>query len=114
MTSRHSFSRKERGRLFALYAGCCYLCEGKITASQAWEIEHVIPWELTRDDSDGNLRLAHKKCHAVKTAKDIRELRHSDRVRDRNTGTLRPANPFPGSKRDKYRKRMDGRVERRT
>ena len=91
MTSRHSISRKDRARLFSLYAGECYLCNGKIGPAEAWEIEHVIPWELTRDDSDDNLRLAHKKCHAAKTANDIRAIRKADRNRDKHNGTFKPS-----------------------
>ena len=89
--SRRSFSRKERVRLFTLYAGECYLCAGKIAIGDAWEIEHVIAWELTRDDEDGNLRLAHVKCHKVKTAGDIRIIRKSDRVHANHIGAFKPS-----------------------
>ncbi len=94
--SRRSFSRKDRARLFQLYAGRCYLCDGAISVGEAWDIEHVIPWELTRDDSDDNLRLAHKKCHKAKTAVDIRTIRKSDRQRDKHTGTFwKQKRPWP-------------------
>ena len=68
MTQRKSFTKKERARLFSLYEGRCYLCTGSIDGTkEAYEIEHVIPWALTQDDSDENLRLAHVKCHKAKT-----------------------------------------------
>ncbi len=68
MASRKSFSKKDRARLFLLYKGECYLCKGGIDSTkEAYEIEHVIPWALTQDDSDDNLRLAHVKCHKEKT-----------------------------------------------
>ena len=85
MTSRKSFSQKERVRLFTLNKGVCYLCNGKIDAGQAWEIEHVIPWALTRDDSDDNLRLAHVKCHKAKTATCKQSARSATRRRPRRT-----------------------------
>ena len=75
MAQRKSFSKKDRARLFTLYAGECYLCNGKIDGTvEAWEIEHRIPWALTQDDSDSNLRLAHIKCHKIKTHTEDRPM----------------------------------------
>lgn len=70
--SRRSFSRKDRARIFALGNGCCHICTGKITVGEAWEVEHIIPYALTQDNSDDNLRPAHKKCHAKKTTGEDR------------------------------------------
>lgn len=75
MAKRKSFSKKERARLFALNGGRCHLCNGLIDGTrEAYEIEHVIPWALTQDDSDDNLRLAHVKCHSEKTHKHDRPM----------------------------------------
>lgn len=84
--ARKSFSRRERGRLFALHGGKCYLCGGRIDATEAWEIEHEIPWEISRDDSDDNLRLAHKKCHAVKTKADRKDISKVQRMEAKHKG----------------------------
>lgn len=66
--ARRRFTDKDRARIFANSKGYCHLCGEKIDGvREAWEIEHVIAWELTRDDSDDNLRPAHKSCHAKKT-----------------------------------------------
>jgi 5-methylcytosine-specific restriction enzyme A len=85
--SRKSFSRRERGRLFALHGGRCYLCEGRIDVTEAWEIEHEIPWEISRDDSDDNLRLAHVKCHRTKTAKDRKDISKVQRMEAKHNGS---------------------------
>src|SRR5690554_4540825 len=70
--ARKSFNAKERDRLFKLYAGKCYLCDGPIDRdTQRLEIENVIPLAITDDNSDGNLRLAHAKCHLAKTSTDL-------------------------------------------
>ena len=70
--ARKSFNAKERDRLYKLYAGKCYLCDGQIDReTQRFEIEHVIPFAISDDNSDDNLRLAHAKCHLAKTAKDL-------------------------------------------
>lgn len=83
---RKHFSQRERVRLFELNQGTCYLCDMKIQVGEVWEIEHVVAWELTRDDSDENLRLAHVKCHKVKTADDVSAIRKADRVKAKNLG----------------------------
>lgn len=85
--ARKSFSRRERGRLFALNGGRCYLCKGRIDIGEAWEIEHEIPWEISRDDSDANLKLAHVKCHRVKTAADRKDISKVQRMAAKNNGT---------------------------
>lgn len=102
MAHRKSFTKKERARLFLLYDGECYLCAGKIHAErEAYEIEHVIPWALTQDDSDDNLRLAHVKCHRGKTASDVKAIAKTERMRLRYLGALPrskrpiPSRPFP-------------------
>lgn len=72
--ARKRFTDKDRARIFANAKGVCHICGEKIDGTtQAWEIEHVIAWELTRDDSDDNLRPAHKLvCHQTKTHKQDR------------------------------------------
>lgn len=105
MSNRPHFNRKERARLFSLHDGTCYLCEGRIGADQAWEIEHVVPWELTHDNSDDNLRLAHAKCHKVKTANDIRGIRKADRIKAKNDGTY-PPSPTPLRSRNTFQRRQ--------
>ena len=69
MKSRKRFSRKDRQRIRAANGSRCHICKGLIRDGQAWEIDHVIAWALTCDDSDDNLRPAHVKCHRRKTHK---------------------------------------------
>ena len=74
MARRRKFTDKDRARIFADNHGICHICGQKIDGvREAWEIEHVIAWELTRDDSDENLKPAHKLvCHQTKTHKQDR------------------------------------------
>ena len=114
MTSRKSFSQKERVRLFTLNKGVCYLCNGKIDAGQAWEIEHVIPWALTRDDSDDNLRLAHVKCHKAKTAKDAGDLKKVRNVQAAHTGAkAKSKTPLPFGRGSRLKRRLNGTIVER-
>jgi len=94
--SRRSFSKKDRARIFASAGGVCHLCNGAITVGEAWEVEHVIAWELTRDDSDENLRPAHVKCHREKTHKQDRPAIQKAKDRQaKHTGAARPKQSIP-------------------
>lgn len=108
---RPSFNRKERARLFALRGGVCYLCGGKIDgATERWEIEHEIPLAISRDNSDDNLRLAHFKCHKVKTANDAGDIARAKRRAAKHDGSARKTGWST-----RFRKKIDGTViDRRT
>lgn len=83
---RRSFRGKDRERILAANDGKCHLCEGRIDVGEAWEVEHVIPYALTQDDSDGNLRPAHVKCHRVKTSSDVTAIAKVERIRAKHFG----------------------------
>ena len=88
---RRSLSTKDRARIFAANDATCHLCGGKIGVGEAWEVEHVIAWELSRDDSDENLRPAHVKCHKVKTHKQDRPAINEAKRREAvHLGVKRP------------------------
>lgn len=95
---RKRFTDKDRARIFAANNGCCHLCGDKIDGvREAWEIEHVIAWELTRDDSDDNLRPAHIGCHKTKTHKQDRPaINRAKRREAKYQGVKRPAGNLKG------------------
>lgn len=77
---RPSMSKARRLRIWEKEGGVCYLCGKKVQAGELWDAEHVKAWELFRDDSDENLKVAHKLiCHKEKTDRDIKIIRKSDR-----------------------------------
>lgn len=84
--ARKHFSRTERVRIFDLNGGKCHICDLTIKAGEVWELEHIVPWELTRDDSDQNVKPAHYKCHKEKTVVDIGGISKADRVRAKFIG----------------------------
>lgn len=55
------------------------------------QFDHVLPCELGGDNALGNCRSVCVQCHKYATANDIRQIRKSDRQRDRHTGVIRPA-----------------------
>ena len=97
-------SARERERLFLLHGKRCYLCEQPIVTGEAFDLEHIVPWELTRDESDGNVKPAHVRCHKMKTAKDIYAIRKADRQRQKHEGTW-PKSRRPLRSRNSFERR---------
>lgn len=77
---RPSMSKARRLRIWEKENGVCYLCQRKVLAGELWEAEHVKCWELYQDDTDENLKVAHKEgCHREKTNRDVKVIRKADR-----------------------------------
>ena len=89
MAKRKHRGQRERDRLFILHGGRCHMCNGKIwPAREDWELSHVIEWKLTEDDSDENVKPAHKKCHRDYTNKVGNPmLADTERKRAKHNGT---------------------------
>lgn len=97
---RRHISNTERARLFTLHKGICHICGHKIDGiKQPWNVEHVIPWAMSRDDSDANRKPAHEACHAIKTTEDRDVMAKADRIRMKHQGGWRSKFPMRSKKR---------------
>ena len=77
---RPSMSKARRVRIFVKEDGRCYLCGEKVKIGQLFEVEHVIPWALSFDDTDDNLKIAHTVCHkTMKTGDDVARIAKAKR-----------------------------------
>lgn len=120
---RTEFTRKTRRDALRRADGACEasgprysLAEGtrcNAPLSYGVEFDHDVPNELGGDNSLENCRAICIRCHKAKTRLDIGSIRKADRARDKATGAKQSRNPVPGSRNTKWRKRMDGSVERR-
>ena len=81
---------KQRLAILKAHGCACYLCGGQIQPTEGFELEHVVALELSRDDSDENLRPAHKKCHAAKTAVDLAVIAKAKRIEVAHHGARAP------------------------
>lgn len=115
MTARIPRGYRERLRLFEQAGGKCHICGQQIDAGQAWELEfdHIVPHAIGGEDGGSNLAPAHRKCHAIKTSSDITAIAKTKRIAAKHRGAYVSANPMPGGRRSKWKKKMDGTVERR-
>ena len=109
MTRRMSPTR--RLRIFEAHKGTCHICGDKIDGTrERWEVEHIIAYALTRDDSDENLAPAHVACHATKTPQDVARIAKAKRVQRKHTGAHRPKSTLAGSKGSKWKRKISGEV----
>lgn len=83
---RRKRTTAERLRLFEARGGICYLCQGRINVGEAWELEHRIALEISGDDTDDNLELAHQKCHRDKTRVDAADIARAKRREAKHMG----------------------------
>lgn len=79
-------NRKERARLFTLHGGICHICKGKILAFEGYELEHIIPFAVSHDDSDENVKPVHAKCHKRKTTDDAQYIAKTERMKAKHEG----------------------------
>lgn len=109
MTRRMSPTR--RLRIFEAHKGRCHICGERIDGTrERWEAEHITPYALTRDDSDGNLAPAHERCHAGKTLGDVTRIAKAKRVQRKHIGAHRPRSTLAGSKQSRWKRKLDGTV----
>lgn len=103
-----------RMRVFDAASGCCYLCGRKISAGEYWQCDHVVALANGGANRERNLRPACRNCCFSKTALDVAEKAEINRIRSKHLGIAkRSGSPIPGSKASPWKKKMDGRVERR-
>jgi len=105
---------KERARLFLLHEGICHFCLGKIDGvKERWELSHIIEWELTHDDSDGNCAPAHYKCHRNYTYKEGNPMVAKTLEKERKNMGIRNPSKWPTGRGSKFKKTFSGQVIRR-
>lgn len=88
MGKRLEFSRKTKAAIIARAAGRCEACKAVLKPGEG-DVDHILPCELGGQPTAANGRLICKPCHKEKTAADVRQIRKSDRQRDKATGAAR-------------------------
>lgn len=111
---RKPLTRKQKLQMFIAADGMCCLCGFPINGvKEAWD-EHINPLWLNGDNSAPNRAPAHEKCAKAKTAGES-----TDRAKIRSTAEKHfgakesKSRPMLGSKRSNFKKKMNGKVERR-
>jgi HNH endonuclease len=126
MTARREFTAKIKLEAWARCKGRCERCKEKIVGSRAPpQYDHSTP-EAVADKSKplsvDDCNVLCLDCHFLKTFRrawgpasrgDVTEIAKTKRIQAKQAGKQRKGRPMPGTKASGWRKRMDGRVERR-
>jgi len=107
---RKTISAKTRLSLFTKRGGICYLCGGKVTVGEAWDLEHRIPLALGGDDVEENWEVAHSKCHKSKTKEDVGNIAKAKRREARHLGGHVSRTPMAFGRKSKYKRKLDGTI----
>ena len=112
MTARREFSAKIKVAAFERSGGNCEQCTARLYAGK-YHYDHDNPDGLTGEPTLANCRVLCVACHSVKTrTQDMPAIARAKRRQRKHAGIRKPSR-FPGSRASKWRKRMDGTVERR-
>ena len=110
---RRSLSTRDRVKIFEQGQGRCYLCARTILPREPWEAEHSTPYAIGGSDAVEDLLPVHVACHADKTKRDVFEIAKTKRIHAKHFGAHKSSRPMPGSRRSKFKKKMDGTVVER-
>ena len=113
MTDDTPIPPRVRLRVFDRYGGICYLTGRKITASDTWDVDHIIALANGGEHRENNLAPALKEPHKEKTRADRREKKIVDRKRKKFLGITKSKHPMMGSKASGWKRGFDGVWKRR-
>lgn len=82
-------------------------------AGEKWTCEHIVALCNGGKNIEANLGLSCSNCLPDKNAEDVAEKADVYRVRAKHLGIHQPKRVFPGSRRDKLKKHVDGRTSQR-
>lgn len=112
--ARREFPAKVKGIVALRAGGRCEGCGIKLRFGEG-HYDHKQADGLGGEPTVENCQLLCVPCHKVKTDEDVRIMRKADRQRKVAEGRkARKGPPMPGSKASKWKRRVDGTVERRT
>jgi len=83
-------------------------------AAEPVEFDHTLALVNHGENREGNLRALRKRCHRVKTRKDVAQKAVEARKRNKRYGFDKPSKtPMLGSRKSKWKKKLNGEVVRR-
>jgi 5-methylcytosine-specific restriction protein A len=113
-TVRKRHSPKVRREVWIRERGICYLGNHKILPGTLWHLEHPECLADGGTDDPAQLKLACEKCHRLKTGIEATRRAKEKRVFNKHFGVKEPkGRPIPGSRRSPWKRKINGKTERR-
>jgi 5-methylcytosine-specific restriction protein A len=95
-------------RIFKRFGGTCQICFSKIISGP--EYDHRVALVNAGENRETNIVPLHGKCHSLKSKTDM-AIKSADRKTQlHHYGIKQSRNPMPGSRRSKFKKRLNGEV----
>lgn len=112
---RQEFSKKVKVQAVMRSGGHCESCGRKLlhVGDFKFEADHEIPDALNGPATLENCKVLCKSCHSTKTKNDVKIIAKAKRNYEKNYGIKRKRSIMPGSRDSLFRKKLNGRVERR-
>jgi len=114
---RKPLTRKQTAELFLRQQGRCPICTQRLETKGHEPVEfideHMAPLWRGGTNEIENRALVCKPCAKAKTVREASERAKGHRVRDKFIGAKKSKNTMPGSRNSKWKKKLDGTVERR-
>jgi len=99
-----------RVRLFNKYNGvCCCGCTRKITAGEAWQLDHIVALVNGGQNREGNLWPLLVAHHKEKTAKDVEEKSLVYKKRKKYLG-IKKKSTWACGRDSKFKRKISGEV----
>lgn len=93
---------------------CACGCGVKLgAAGEGIDFDHTKALILGGENRESNLRALRRPCHAVKTRQDVKQKSVEARKRNKHLGFQGPKSTLPGSRGSKWKRKINGTVERR-
>lgn len=111
-TPRKPLTPSQRLKLFEAHRGICALCSRQIRAGEPWRDEHMKALGFGgSNDIDCNRRPVHIACAKTKDSDDLPRIAKAKAQKRAHLGLKEPKGPpIPGSKRSKWKRKMNGTV----
>jgi len=108
---RKEFSKKVRLEAYQRSGGCCEACRARLYPGR-FAYDHRLSDAMGGSPVLDNCQVLCDACHSRKTGtEDIPTISKSNRVRARHLGLkVKRGPPMAGSRRSKWKRKMDGSV----
>lgn len=101
-----------RLRVFLCFGGRCQCgCNRTIRPGERWRLDHKKALILGGEHRESNFQPILEEHDRAKVKAEVAEKARTYRKRMSNYGQKQSRNPMPGSRRSRFKKRMDGTVE---
>ena len=107
---RREFSRTTKVKAFDKACGKCEACGKKLNAGDRIEYDHRIPDAIGKSNALDNCQVLCGPCHKLKTAVDRKDIAKVERIRAKNIGAKSPRYTMPGSRKSRWKRKMNGEV----